>query len=158
MTLISPPDDGDLLKVSRVLQGPSGLPLEEFRLKSNYLLEEIPTDGPISCAWLIYPRPSGLTVKGRLKAVLALECTRCLAQYKASLSLDIEEEYMFSRFNEGYGKEKELQADDFYETVDENGSLDLKDLLRQCLLLEVEEYAFCGREDCHFVAADSSPL
>jgi uncharacterized metal-binding protein YceD (DUF177 family) len=145
-------DDADVVKVAHILQGPSGLPLEEFRLKRDYMLDDVPTKEPIACSWLIYPRSTGLTVIGNVKADLSLECIRCLTPYSVPLSLELEEEYMFSRFTEeSQGKEKELQADDFYETIDENGVLDLRDLLRQFLLLEAENHAYCGREDCHFV-------
>jgi len=57
---------------------------------------------------------------------------------------------MFSSFNETSGKEKELFNDDFFETVDENGTLDLRDFVRQFLVMEAESHEYCNREDCSF--------
>lgn len=116
----------------------------------EYQFEDIPGDGLFHVNWTIKPGAAGIILHGKLTGVLALECDRCLTPYTVDVDLDIDERYVFSSFTEDFGKEKELLADDFYETTDEEGVLDLKDIARQFLLMEVENHPLCGTADCRF--------
>jgi uncharacterized metal-binding protein YceD (DUF177 family) len=139
------PIDGNTLKVATLIHSGS-----EHRHKCTYEMEEVPTNGPISCSWLIYPDSTGISLKCNVKALLKLNCTRCLEPFEVPIALELSESLMLSRFNEATGKEKELLGDDFFETVDENGTLDLKDFVRQFLVMETENHDYCDREDCSF--------
>jgi uncharacterized metal-binding protein YceD (DUF177 family) len=139
------PIDGNLLKLAILSQ--SGA---ELRHKCTYVIDEVPTIDPVSCSWLIYPDSTGIRLSCNVKALLNVECKRCLEPFEVPVALELSESLMFNSFNEVGGKEKELLSDDFYETVDENGTLDLRDFVRQFLVMEAENHEYCDREDCSF--------
>jgi len=139
------PIDGNLLKLAILSQ--SGA---ELRHKCTYEIEEVPTKEPVSCSWLIYPDSTGISLNCNVKAVLKVDCKRCLEPFEVPIALELSESLMFSRYNETFGKEKELLNDDFFETVDENGTLDLRDFVRQFLVMEAENHEYCDREGCSF--------
>lgn len=143
---------GDAVKIAELMRAFNTGANPQVGFQGEYVFEDIPTQGSIRYDWLIRPKAAGLIVHGRLDGVLALDCARCLMPFTAPVSVLIEERYVFSRFTEDYGREKELQAEDFYETADEEGMLDLKDLARQFLLLETENHPLCGLKDCCFNA------
>ena len=141
--------DFETIAVKDILKETSENDAGNYRIRTSYEIEEVPTEGSVDISWLIYAEPTGLVVKAGLNATLLLECMRCLASYASPVVLEIEEHYVFTRFlEETFGKEHELQADEFFETLDENGVLNLKDLVRQVLLLEAEEHPLCGRANC----------
>ena len=137
---------GERLKISDVVRNPKGV----TRFQGNYTFEDPKTEGAITCDWQVQPEAAGLSIHGNLKGAMALECGRCLEPYRVPVDLKIDERYVFDRFVERHEKEKELQSDDFFEVVDEEGELDLKDLVHQFLILEAENQLACGRPECRF--------
>jgi uncharacterized metal-binding protein YceD (DUF177 family) len=146
---------GESVKVADLTRAFNTGSKPEVGFQGEYVFEDIPTQGGIRYTWAIRPKTAGLSVKGKLDGVLTLDCARCLMPFTAPVSLAVDERYVFSRFVEDTGREKELQAEDFYETADEEGFLDLKDLARQFLLLEMENHPLCGLADCHFTTPDN---
>ena len=150
-TVPSSNESTDVLKIADLLRKLSlSHNAADTRFQGEYLFEDLPSDGPLHVDWTIQPEAAGLSVHGKLTGVLSLECARCLTPYKVLLDMPIDERYVFSSFTEDFGKEKELLAEDFYETADEEGLLDLKDIARQFLLMEVENHPLCGTADCRF--------
>jgi len=120
------------------------------RFPGVYLFDDLKTQGPVQCNWDFSPEIAGFSLHGNLDAVLDQECVRCLEPYQVPVQLDIEERYVFDSYVDRSEKEKELQSEDFYEVVKEDGELDLKDLAHQWLVLESENHPLCGRAECRF--------
>lgn len=140
----SPDQSNDTVKVIDVVRNPKGV----TRFEGHYTFEDLKTEGNVSCQWQLQPETAGLSVHGKLQALLKLECGRCLETFQLPLSLNIEERYVFNSFFDPAEKEKELHAEDFFEVVEEEGQLDLKDLVHQFLLLECENSYLCGQPEC----------
>ena len=115
-----------------------------------YRYEDLKTDGPVVCDWSLALETAGFVVHGSLQATVELECVRCLSPVVSPVVLQIDERFVFDSFVDRSEKEKELLSDDFYEVVDEEGELDLKDLAHQWLLLESDSHPLCGRAECQF--------
>ena len=120
------------------------------RLVGCYEFEDLKTDGPVSCDWRFQSELVGLTVHGKIQGVMKLECGRCLEPYDVLVNLEVHERYVFEGSLTRQEKERELQSDDFYEVVDEEGELDLKDLAFQFLTLESLSHPHCERPECGF--------
>ncbi len=134
----------DVLKVSDVAQGRLAL-----RFKGQYTFDDLQTADDVECDWQVQPETAGLSVRGDLRGTLQLECARCLAVFPVPVAMTINERYVFNHYVDPYGREKELQVEDFFEVVDEEGELDLKDLAHQFLILESANQSTCGRPECH---------
>ena len=120
------------------------------RFSADYRYDDLKTEGLAHCNWSFSPEVAGFSIFGDITATLTLECVRCLEPYNVPVQVEIDERYAFERFVERSEKEKELQSEDFYEVISEEGKLDLKDLAHQWLVLESENHSLCGRAECHF--------
>lgn len=119
-------------------------------LQGQYHFADIKTDGSVQCHWRFHKEHVGLTVSGEIKGSLILECARCLEPYQVPFDLQVDERFVFEESLTSKDKERELQSDDFYEVLDEEGELDLKDLAQQFLILESLNHPNCERPECRF--------
>jgi uncharacterized protein len=85
-------------------------------------------------------------VKGTIDAELELECTRCLQKIDKKFEIPLEAAFVAPE-NYTQAKEAELQADDLDVSVLEGNEIDLTELVREQVLLNLPEQIFC-REDC----------
>ncbi|MDX2085645.1 MAG: hypothetical protein SFZ03_09685 [Candidatus Melainabacteria bacterium] len=61
-----------------------------------------------------------------------------------SVSVGIDEAYVFEHYVSFHQREQELLPEDFFETIDPEGVLDLKDVLRQLMILELSNLSANG--------------
>lgn len=81
--------------------------------------------------------PQGLLTGGRFKAILPLECVRCLEPYDQALNIEFDEMYAYKSF-------------DFTESglyVPEDGNIDFGPVVREYLMLEYPLKPLC-KPDC----------
>ncbi|HEY9746845.1 MAG TPA: YceD family protein [Oculatellaceae cyanobacterium] len=119
-----------------------------LRLEDQYVYEDLKTDGPVICEWEIRQETAGLRVHGHVSGTVMLECARCLEEFPVPVAVALDERYVLERYVDTTERERELQAEDFFETIREDGELDLQDLAHQFLILETAEHSVCGRAEC----------
>jgi uncharacterized protein len=85
-------------------------------------------------------------VRGNLKAKIALECTRCLQTVEENLEIPLAAAFV-TKENYTQAREAELNAEDLDISVFEGDRIDLTELVREQILLNLPEQVFC-REDC----------
>lgn len=136
----------DVLDVKKFLNHREAL----LKLEGQYTYEDLKTPEPVKCAWEIRQEVVGLSVKAHLTGLVEQECARCLEPFEVSVDAKIDERYVLNRYIDTSERERELQAEDFYESVDEEGTLDLKDLAHQFLIIETAQQPTCGRAECSF--------
>ncbi len=85
-------------------------------------------------------------VQGKIAAEIEVECNRCLQTAEISLEFPFDAVFVTA---ENYTQEKEaqLKADDLEVSVFEGDKLDLTELVREQILLNLPTQIFC-REDC----------
>ena len=88
------------------------------------------------------------TVLARLRGAMAvqLECGRCLESYEAELDISVEEEFHPS-VDVLTGRPFHDTGDDAALVIDDHHILDMSELVRQAILLELPLHPVC-REDC----------
>ena len=87
-----------------------------------------------------------LIVTGNLCADLLLTCDRCLEEYKYKASFDIDEALEIIN-NQELPTSLELDYDKCYETVSEDQKIDITDLIRQYIILDLPLKKIC-KETC----------
>jgi uncharacterized protein len=92
----------------------------------------------IHCAIRVSKTQQGVLAEGELTAETDLECTRCLETYTQKLDARFEELYCF------HNKRENEDAEQFLPS---SGYLDLQDVVREYLLMEVP-YAPVCKPDC----------
>jgi uncharacterized protein len=85
-------------------------------------------------------------VSGKISAGVSIDCTRCLAEIEQTLEFPFEASFVNpEHFSDG--KEMELSDADLTVSVTEDGKIDLAELVREQILLNLPEQVFC-RDDC----------
>src|SRR5215203_5553493 len=84
--------------------------------------------------------------EGVISAELELECTRCLKQIDKQFEIPFEAAFVTPE-NYTQAKEAEINAEDLDVSVLEGNEIDLTELVREQILLNLPEQVFC-REDC----------
>jgi uncharacterized protein len=85
-------------------------------------------------------------VEGTIRAELEIECTRCLQKIDKELEFAFNAAFVTpENFTES--REAELNASDLDISVIDGNEIDLSELVREQILLNLPEQVFC-REDC----------
>ncbi len=87
-----------------------------------------------------------VTIEGEINCAIGTECTRCLQEVERELNIPFKTEFVTAE-NYTAAKEAELQENDLDVTIYEGDKIDLSELAREQILLNIPEQIFC-REDC----------
>lgn len=85
-------------------------------------------------------------VEGTISTKTELECTRCLEKVERKLEFNFEAAFVTPE-NYTQAKEAEINAKDLDISIIEGNEIDLNELVREQILLNLPEQVFC-REDC----------
>src|SRR5947208_1492887 len=80
-------------------------------------------------------------VRGKWRASLALECTRCLQKIEKNFEIPVEAAYVTTD-NYTQAKEAELSAGELDISIFEGDKIDLTELVREQILLNLPEQVF----------------
>lgn len=85
-------------------------------------------------------------VEGKITANIEIECTRCLTPLEKKMEIPFRAVFIApEHYSED--KETELGADDLDVSIIENDEINLTEIVREQILLNLPEQVFC-REDC----------
>ncbi|MGI8468596.1 MAG: YceD family protein [Pyrinomonadaceae bacterium] len=87
-----------------------------------------------------------IDVAGEISADAMIECARCLQPIERKLEIPFKAEFV-SAENYTVAKEAKLRGNDLDVSVFEDNKIDLTELVREQILLNLSEQIFC-REDC----------
>jgi len=110
------------------------------------LLEDARVVSPVRGQARIMRTQQSVFVRGRLQTTLAVECSRCLDETVLPVRFDVEAEY-FPEVDINTGKGLPRPNDDLAFTINQSHEVDLREAVRQHLLLELPMSQVC-REDC----------
>jgi uncharacterized protein len=85
-------------------------------------------------------------VKGKISARISLECTRCLTEIEQDFDVSFEAAFVGAEHYTA-AKEAELKGEDLDVSLLESDEVDLTELAREQILLNLPEQVFCS-EDC----------
>lgn len=85
-------------------------------------------------------------IEGEIKTKLEFECTRCLQTIEQDLKIPFSAAFVLKE-NFTQAKEAELKAEDLDVSIIEGNEIDLSEVVREQLLLNLPEQVFC-KEDC----------
>lgn len=90
-----------------------------------------------------------ILLRGNVSTAAELDCARCLNKYVLPLDVEINEEFSSEVPVPSKNKreEKELHAEDFISPLDKDKTIDVSEIVRQNLLLELPLQPLC-RKDC----------
>ena len=91
-------------------------------------------------------RAAQLDVKGSISAPVELDCTRCLEPVSQNLNFEFGVSFVAPE-NFATDKEREVAAEDLDIDVLDKDRIDLTEVVREQILLNLPEQVFC-KEDC----------
>ncbi len=108
--------------------------------------EEIEVAGPVEVDLGFTNTGDGIWMQGRIKASVKVSCSRCLKDYKETVTAKIEEQLK---------KGASAEDDDVVFEIDETGSVELSEIIRQSLLLNIPIKTVCSK-DCEGFLKDAA--
>ncbi len=117
-------------------------PPEAFDLESN----EAKLKNAVEARGKLTKRIVQVDVEGEISVTIEVECTRCLKPSEKKLHIAFKSEFVTAE-NFTAAKEAELQERDLDVTVYEGDEIDLTELVREQILLNLPEQVFCV-ENC----------
>lgn len=112
----------------------------------NLESEEVRIAGETFAKGTVTKHIAEIDIAGEITAPLEIECTRCLHPVAENLKIEFNAAYV-EKENYTQAKEAELGAADLDVSVIEGNTIDLDELVREQILLNLPEKIFC-REDC----------
>lgn len=103
--------------------------------------EDARSAGPIVFAGEMVRVENKPHIRGVVTAAIDVNCTRCMAKVIRDSSIEIDESFV-EPYTEG-----ETEIENLNEQVAIDGQVDLKEMLRDIVILDLPEQVYC-REDC----------
>ncbi|MBC7996945.1 MAG: DUF177 domain-containing protein [Leptolyngbya sp.] len=126
------------------------LPKGRINFDYNETLEGLDAVKPVVGELSVSLATAGMRLRGQVKTLLKLACHRCLKPYFQALTVDIDERFVnlveFADSQAPETRDRELQKDDFFEALPEDGFLDISDVVYQAVTLATPVYCSCGEE------------
>lgn len=126
------------------------MPKGRLSFDYNETLEDSDAVKPVVGELTVSLATAGMRLRGQVKTLLKLACHRCLRPYFQTLTVDIDERFVnlveFADSQAPETKDRELQKDDFFEALPEDGLLDISDVVYQAVTLATPVYCSCGEE------------
>jgi uncharacterized protein len=121
----------------------------EFTLtpeKINLESDEARLKNAVNVTGIVTRHIAQIDVEGTISAETEIECTRCLQAVEQKLDIPFEAAFVTAE-NYTQAKEAELNAKDLDVSVFDGQKIDLNELVREQILLNLPEQVFC-KEDC----------
>ncbi|MFA5104228.1 MAG: DUF177 domain-containing protein [Candidatus Margulisiibacteriota bacterium] len=122
----------------------AGLGYKE-KVAVDFPRDELEVVGPVEVDLAFTNTGGSIWAQGRLKANIKVPCSRCLKEYEEAVTANVEE-----RLKKKPGPEDE----DVVFEIDETGSVDLSEIIRQSLLLNIPIKTLCSA-DCKGLLKDA---
>jgi uncharacterized protein len=107
--------------------------------------------GDVAVHAIVTKGAAATTVTGQITGSLELDCDRCLEPVKTPIEIHVDLEFVpVEQFSTD--SERELTTEDLNVDAFDGESLDLKEIVREQILLEIPQQFFC-REDCKGLCA-----
>jgi uncharacterized metal-binding protein YceD (DUF177 family) len=122
-----------------------------LNVAETYRYPDFQTLGPVAVEARITVTDTGVILAGHFTGEIEEPCDRCLLPYHRTLSSRFEERYVDHVFLPDSltgGGEVQLQQNDFYDTLGADGILDLKDMVRQYVIMALSLDRICGGPAC----------
>jgi uncharacterized protein len=116
---------------------PSEIDLEDEEIN---LIDEVKVKGKLT------KHIAQTDVEGEISTKFEIECSRCLKKIESDLDTEFSAAFV-SPDNYTKQSEKELDSDELEVSIIENEEIDLKELVREQILLAVPAQVFC-KDDC----------
>ncbi len=96
----------------------------------------------------------GILVQGSVSGEVSVKCARCLKPFIEGFSVTVEEEYKrISKLMTVTAADKELGAEDFVYTIDSDGHIDLTEVVRQNIIVNLPLKYIC-QKNCNGIEWD----
>lgn len=115
------------------------------KIAVDFPRDEIEVSGPVEVDLCFTNTGGSIWAQGKLKALVKVPCSRCLREYEEAITAKVEEQLK---------KEPGPEDQDVVFEIDKTGSVDLSEIIRQSLLLNIPIKTVCSK-DCKGLSGDA---
>ncbi len=122
-------------------------PGQKVTLPYNELFDDPQMVKPVLGDIFLAATTALVRLQGNIQTIVKLQCHTCLNYFFKSLSLELNEEFVYEDYlnaNALKVKDRELQKEDFFETVPYDGEIDVSDIVFQAITIAIPVYCSCG--------------
>lgn len=135
------------LNVAQLLKEPIGATRDyDVATPTAHLADELEQSGPAAGRVRLLRTNRGVLVEGDLNGEIVVECSRCLTEFSLPMTIHLEEEFQ-PTVDVLRGTYVEVDEEDAALLINEQHILDLSEVIRQALLLEIPLQPLC-KPDC----------
>lgn len=138
-----------IYNVSQLLKAPVGTalrvdvdPADRLDLED----EHVRLAGDVEGSVRLHRTNQGILADGAVTAPVGLQCDRCLAEYTTTVTVPLREQF-YPTIDVNTGLPLQRDPEELTFPIDHNHMLDLREAIRQNLLLALPMQSLC-REDC----------
>jgi uncharacterized protein len=102
--------------------------------------------GPVHASGTVARTAAQVEVKGKVSGSAEIECTRCLEPVRQDLNFEFQSNFVAPEHFSS-DKENEVAGEDLDTDVLESDRIDVNDVVREQIILNLPEQLFC-KEDC----------
>jgi DUF177 domain-containing protein len=138
-----------IYNIAQLLKSPIGTTMDVELNNDDPLVlhdEEARLAGPITGRARLHHTNRGIYVEGAARVPVYLECSRCLKEFTTTLDLPLREEY-YPTIDIETGAPVRMDENETAFPIDEHHQIDLREAIRQNLVLAMPIRALC-REEC----------
>jgi uncharacterized metal-binding protein YceD (DUF177 family) len=89
----------------------------EVTVRDAYEFEDLPVKNPVQVAAHCELNATGVKVSGHFDALIEDECDRCCEMFERRAKGNFEERFVYQALLDEIPGDKELQEEDYYETI-----------------------------------------
>jgi uncharacterized protein len=138
-----------IYNVAQLLKAPTGT-VQRVELDDEDRLDLVENEaklaGPVSGQMRLHRTNQGIFADGTVNVPVELECTRCLSALTTTVSFPLREQF-YPTIDVNTGLPLPAPDDELAFPIDHNHLLDLREAIRQNLVVALPMTALC-REDC----------
>ena len=131
------------INVSQLLKEPVGAE-RDYSINSSVNIMETGSLNAVQGNVRLTRTNTSILAKGKVSTTIYMDCARCLNKFGCPVVLDFEEEYFPVHTISDFDLPPD--EDDMF-TIDENRTIDLTEMIRQCALMAIPMKPLCS-DDC----------
>jgi uncharacterized protein len=122
-------------------------PGQKLHLSFHASVQEPILEDPVQADVSLAANSASIRLTGKIQATARLSCHHCLTSFVYPMEIDLDEEFVYEDYlnvKTHKVKERELQKEDFFETIPYDGIIDVFDTVYQAIVLAIPSHCICG--------------
>lgn len=120
-------------------------PNKEMEINFNSIIKDINPNKEVEANLIAISEGACIEISGTIKAVVKLECNRCLKEFEQPINIEIHEVFTKDEVFDYSVNEIELKNDNFVVELNGDETIDIEDLIYQSVVVNTPNERVCDQ-------------